>query len=112
MTFCGNLRLYRKAHGMTQAALAAALGIKQSTISSWERGTREPDLSSLARLAALFGVTTDALLGLAAPSRSVDVSNLTDADAATVQRVADALRPMGRSPSMPAASSAAAAVNS
>ncbi|MGT2714551.1 helix-turn-helix domain-containing protein [Streptococcus pluranimalium] len=39
------------------------IGISQSSYSNWENGNREPSLENVVRLAKLFGVTTDYLLG-------------------------------------------------
>jgi repressor LexA len=43
--------------------MAAQLNISQSTFSNWERGNYEPDNESLGKLADVFGVTIDYLLG-------------------------------------------------
>ncbi|MFZ9960627.1 MAG: helix-turn-helix domain-containing protein [Candidatus Limnocylindrus sp.] len=42
MTFADYIRASREALGMTQAQLAAALGISQSTLEKWESGIRRP----------------------------------------------------------------------
>lgn len=55
------LRLERQ---LTQSELAGLLIINQRTISSWETGIREPDFEMLVKLAKLFDVTTDYLLGV------------------------------------------------
>lgn len=47
----------------TQGQVAAKLNVIRQTISHWENGTRTPDAESLSKLADLFGVTTDYLLG-------------------------------------------------
>lgn len=54
----------REENGFTsQQALADHLGISQSTIGNWEAGSRKPDYDMLTRLADLFSVSTDFLLG-------------------------------------------------
>jgi transcriptional regulator with XRE-family HTH domain len=45
----------RNLHGLTQRQLAAQAGFGQSQVSHWEAGQREPDFSSVAKLAAAFG---------------------------------------------------------
>lgn len=50
-------------HGMYQKELAAHLNVSISTISNYEKGNHHPDLDTLCKLANLFGVTTDYLLG-------------------------------------------------
>ena len=42
MTFAEHIRTARESLGMTQAQLAAALGISQSTLEKWESGIRRP----------------------------------------------------------------------
>ncbi|HHV09582.1 MAG TPA: helix-turn-helix transcriptional regulator [Clostridiales bacterium] len=52
----------RRAKGMTQKELAAQLGITDKAVSKWERGLSCPDISLLAALSGIFGVTTGELL--------------------------------------------------
>lgn len=47
----------------TQSQVADRLSVIRQTISHWENGTRTPDAESLSKLADLFGVTADYLLG-------------------------------------------------
>ena len=54
---------HRKRLGLTQDALAEKLGITPQAISKWENNLSCPDISMLPRLADLFGITTDELLG-------------------------------------------------
>ena len=56
----------RKRMGMTQDALAEQLGITAQAVSKWENDQSCPDITMLPRLAEIFGITTDALLGRAA----------------------------------------------
>ena len=57
------LKSARKAKGYTQAEVAAVIGISQNGYSQWENGARRIDKDSLSKLADLFGVSTDYLLG-------------------------------------------------
>ena len=50
--------------GWAQGKMAKALGVYQSTVSKWMCGVQEPKASTVVRLAALLGVTTDELLGV------------------------------------------------
>lgn len=52
----------RKAHGYSQEALAAKLGISRQAISKWERAEASPDTDNLMALASLYGTTLDALV--------------------------------------------------
>lgn len=58
------LRELRKDSGMTQAELAARLFLSPLTISSYECGRSVPDDATKIKIAQLFGVSLDYLLGL------------------------------------------------
>lgn len=60
--FCDRLREARGAR--PQGKCAELLGISQVSLSQWERGTREPNLDALERIAKIFCVSVDWLLGL------------------------------------------------
>lgn len=55
----------RKKQNLTQQELGEILNVSYQTISKWETGATSPDLSMLPHISAYFGVTVDALLGLA-----------------------------------------------
>lgn len=57
------LRAARKAAGLSQTAVAEALGVEQVTISRYERGRRVPS-DVVVAMARLYGVSTDVLLGV------------------------------------------------
>jgi transcriptional regulator with XRE-family HTH domain len=65
--FPQNLRKLRNLFGLSQSQLARGLGITSKTgaqtISSWERGLREPSYGTLVNIANFFRVSTDELLG-------------------------------------------------
>lgn len=52
----------RKKLGMSQVDLADALGVSRQSVSKWETGESNPEISKLPQLAELFGVTADWLL--------------------------------------------------
>ncbi len=54
---------HRKRLGLTQDALAEKLGITAQAISKWENDLSCPDITMLPRLAEIFGISTDELLG-------------------------------------------------
>lgn len=58
-----NLRILRKKSGLTMKQLGEKIGVAESTISLYEKGTREPDNATLFKLADYFGVSVDYLLG-------------------------------------------------
>ncbi len=57
-----NIRKLRKAHGLTQAQLAAKLHKAGSTVRMWELDKASPDAETLVMLARVFSVSTDYLL--------------------------------------------------
>lgn len=57
-----NLRRRRRRQGLSQAALAAAVGRDRSTISRWESGERLPNLASLVALGRALRCDPAALL--------------------------------------------------
>ena len=58
-----NLRSARRAKGLTQVDVAKYIGLSQSSYSDWERGETKIDSRSLSRLAELFEVSVDYLIG-------------------------------------------------
>ena len=68
-----NIRKYRKERQMTQEELAEKLNLTVGTISKWERGSSEPELSYLMQLAQIFHVSLDALLDFSIQGNNADV---------------------------------------
>ena len=54
----------RTSFGWSQVDLAKKLGVAKQTVSNWENENIQPSIEMLIRLAKLFGVSTDYLLGL------------------------------------------------
>jgi len=48
---------------LSQTELGAKLKLSQQAIAKWEKGVSEPDAENISKLADMFGVTTDYLLG-------------------------------------------------
>ena len=61
--FCNRLKNLRKSAGITQQSMADGLNVHLQTVSKWERGISEPDISQLGDLARILGVTLEELLG-------------------------------------------------
>ncbi len=59
-------RIYalRTAFGWNQVQLAEKLNISKQTVSNWENENIQPSIDMLVRVAKLFRVSTDYLLGL------------------------------------------------
>ena len=58
-----NISKYRKKSGLSQAELAQKIGVKNSTVSSWERGANAPDIETLFSICKLFNVTVADMFG-------------------------------------------------
>lgn len=67
-----NITRLRKANSMTQERLAEALGVTFASVSKWERGVATPELSLIAQMADLFGVSLDALIGFEVRNNSAN----------------------------------------
>lgn len=57
------LKQLRIEKGWSQTELAKKLNIAQNTLSSYERGTRDPDTNMLNLICTIFGVSSDYMLG-------------------------------------------------
>ncbi len=57
------LKEARKAKNLTQSEVASLIGISQNGLSNWETGRTKVDSATLQRLADLYEVTADYLLG-------------------------------------------------
>lgn len=53
----------RQEAGLSQQALAKAIGVSQKAIDYWERGVNEPKASFIVLLSDYFKVSADYLLG-------------------------------------------------
>ena len=77
--FGNKLRTLRTQAGMSQSELAKRLNITKSVVSYYELQERTPSSDVLVRLAGIFHVSTDFLLGIN-HKKMIDVSDLTDED--------------------------------
>ena len=59
MTFAEKLMRLRKREGLSQEALAEALGVSRQAVSRWEQGTALPDAAKLLPCARLFHVSVE-----------------------------------------------------
>lgn len=60
-----NIKQLREQRGMTQEDLANRLGVKYPAVSKWERGMAYPSMNTVIKMAELFQVSMDVVLGLA-----------------------------------------------
>lgn len=62
MTTKHPLERYRKRKKLSRGALADEIGVDRTTIWRWENGTRVPDRSQLAKVAAVTGASFKEIL--------------------------------------------------
>lgn len=60
-----NLKKLRNEKGISQKSLAEILGVTQQTVSNYETGEIEPDITLLSRMADYFETSIDDLVGRA-----------------------------------------------
>ncbi len=63
MDLAERLKQARLASGLTQKQVSERCGVDGSTLSSFEKGTREPRLAHLDRLAKVYHIPLSGLLG-------------------------------------------------
>lgn len=88
--FSTRLRELRLNKGLRQEQVAKLIGVNKSAISTYENDIRQPSFEILVRLANLYRVSTDYLLGQTS-SRSVDLSGLSEQDAALICELVETL---------------------
>ena len=74
-----NIRIkeLRQQKHITQSQLAERLGVTKSMVSAYETGARYPSYEILIKIARVFSVSTDYLLGVAV-NKSIDIDGLTE----------------------------------
>ena len=77
VNFGNRLKTLRIKKKLTQQQLADLLGLTKSVISAYENGLRYPAYDVLIKIARIFKVSTDYLLGVEI-KREIDTSGLTD----------------------------------
>ena len=77
--FGNRLRTLRKQKNLTQKQLASQIGVKNSIISFYEMGDRLPSPEIIVKLAAIFHVSADFLMGID-KKEVIDISDLNEDD--------------------------------
>lgn len=85
-----NIKRLRQARGMNQVDLAKALGVTKQCISNWENDNIIPSIEMLIKLADIFRVSTDYLLGREERTL-LDVSRLTENQIGHISLIIDDL---------------------
>ena len=90
MNLCVGKRIkeLRSARGMTQSELAKKIRVTTSAVSSYEVTERQPSYDVLIKVAYLFNVTTDYLLGLDGKDM-LDITGLCTMQRESVQRLVE-----------------------
>lgn len=89
--FGSRLKELRTQAGLTQLQLAQRMGITKSVVSFYELQERMPSPDVLIKIARIFHVSADYLLGLD-KRETIDVSGLNKEDVAIMRTLADSLR--------------------
>ena len=63
MEFGKLLKKLREKEGISQRELAKELGVGKTTVSVWESGLTEPNMTSLKKLSEFFNISIDELCG-------------------------------------------------
>lgn len=80
------LRQLRQERQWTQKQIAKQIGVTASIVSAYETGIRFPSYEALIKLARLYHVSTDYLLGVST-KRSADSQHLVSLDGLTPERI-------------------------
>lgn len=64
MTLGEKIKMLRQKKGLTQAQLADLLFLKQNAISAYEKDVNQPSLEMIKKMATIFNVSADYLLGI------------------------------------------------
>ena len=84
------LKILRKQNNLTQAEVAARLGVTPALVSSYENAERYPSLEKLVLLADIYHVTTDFILGRSYNPDNrvlVDVTELSEEQRSIIQNL-------------------------
>lgn len=80
------IKALRLTRGISQVELAKLVNISKQSVSNWENDNIQPSIDMLVKIADVFNVTTDYLLGREA-QRRIDVSGLTDKEIDHIQLI-------------------------
>ncbi len=62
MSIGENLKIRRKAAGLSQPAMAEVAGVSKNTYISWEKDETTPKATEVAQMAKFFGCSTDEII--------------------------------------------------
>ena len=80
------LQTLRKNHKLTQKQVAERIGVSKSVLSGYELEDRHPSYDVLLKIATLYNVTCDFLIGKSS-ERTLDVTGLNESEIASIAEV-------------------------
>ena len=89
--FANRIKELRVSMGLNQVEFAKKLNVTKQSVSNWENGNIQPSIDMLVKIAKVFSVSADYLLGLDVRS-TIDVSNLTEKQKSHIQSLIDDIR--------------------
>ena len=89
--FSERVKILRDSKGLSQKELADKLGMTRSLVSTYENGQKMPTYGKLIKLARVFDVSTDYLLGVENESL-LDLSGLKDEQLSSVKNLVAAMQ--------------------
>ena len=89
--FSQRLKKLRKDKHLTQVQVAKRIGVTASMVSSYETDIRLPSYEVMLRIADIFGVSVDYLLGRE-EKRLLDISELSEEEATAVANIVDVIK--------------------
>ena len=81
-----NIKKLRISQGMSQVEFAAIVGVTKQCVSNWENDNVLPSIEMLVKIADIFKVRTDFLLGRDV-DRTIDISGLTEEQAGHISLI-------------------------
>lgn len=80
------LKKLRIANGLSQVELAKKIGVTKQCVSNWENDNVMPSIDMLVKIANLFKVSTDRILGLD-EKKYLEITGLDDNQLAHIQAI-------------------------
>ena len=85
------IKALRLAGNHSQVDVAEKLSVTKQTVSNWENNNIQPSIDMLVKIADLFGVSTDYLLGRDSTPR-LDVSGLNETEIQHINAIVNDIR--------------------
>lgn len=89
------IKRLRTAKNWTQVDLAKALGVSKQSVSNWENDNILPSVDMVIKIAGVFSVSTDYLLGLNS-LKTLDVSGLSIEQIAHIESIVKDLKNLSK----------------